>query len=144
MDAKGRMALPALYRDTLLADCEGKLVITISTTDKCLMIYPRPEWDERAIKLRALPTLNARTRRVQRLLLGHAREVEMDASGRIPLSPELRSFAQLEKKLMLVGLGHRFELWAADRWDRDRDDWIDEEAEATETDMPDELKTLSL
>ncbi len=142
MDAKGRMALPALYRDALLSDCEGQLVVTVSLTDKCLMIFPQPEWDERAVKIRALPTLNPRTRGVQRLLLGHAREVEMDASGRILIPPELRSFAELEKKLMLVGLGHRFELWGADRWNTDRDDWFAAEAQAT--DIPEELKTLSL
>ena len=142
MDAKGRMAMPARYRDVLLADCEGRLVVTIDVTDKCLLIYPLPEWEEQEDKIRALPTLNPATRRMQRLLIGHARDLELDGNGRILIPPELRTFADLEKKVTLVGQGHRFELWSLESWNHHRDIWLGEEARATE--IPPEIQSFSL
>ncbi|PCH51254.1 MAG: cell division/cell wall cluster transcriptional repressor MraZ [Cellvibrionales bacterium] len=142
MDAKGRMAIPARYKDALAADCEGCLVVTIDVADKCLLVYPLPEWVKKEDEIRVLSTLNATSRRMQRLLIGHARDLEMDASGRILIPPELRTFAELEKKVTLVGQGHRLELWNTDNWNKQRDAWLDEEV--SEMELPAELKTLSL
>lgn len=142
MDAKGRMAMPVRHKDALLAGCEGRLVVTIDISDKCLMIYPLPEWEDQENKIRALPTLNAATRRMQRLLIGHARDVEMDANGRVLIPPELRSFAELEKKVVVVGQGHRLELWNAERWNTQRDIWLGEEAR--QLDFPVDIQSISL
>jgi MraZ protein len=142
MDAKGRMAIPARYKDALVADCEGCLVVTIDVTDKCLLVYPLPEWAKKEDEIRVLSTLNATNRRMQRLLIGHARDLEMDATGRILIPPELRSFAELEKKVTLVGQGHRLELWNTDNWNEQREGWLNEEA--ADMAIPVELQTLSL
>ncbi|RLA46539.1 MAG: cell division/cell wall cluster transcriptional repressor MraZ [Gammaproteobacteria bacterium] len=142
MDAKGRMAIPARYKDALAADCDGRLVITIDVTDKCLLVYPLPEWEKKEDEIRVLSTLNATSRRMQRLLIGHARDLEMDATGRILIPPELRAFAELEKKVTLVGQGHRLELWNSLSWNNQREVWLSEEA--SEMDIPAELQTLSL
>ncbi len=142
MDAKGRMAMPVRHKDALLADCEGRLVVTIDISDKCLMIYPLPEWEEQENKIRALPTLNPATRRMQRLLIGHARDVEMDANGRVLIPPELRSYAELEKKVTVVGQGHRLELWSSESWNAQRDIWLGEEA--GQLDFPDDIQSISL
>lgn len=142
LDAKGRMAIPARYRDTLMDQCGGQLVATIDIQDKCLFIYPLPEWEKIEEQISSLPTFNPTTRRLQRLLIGHARELELDGSGRVLVPPELRSYAQIDKKTMLVGQGRRFELWDLDNWNGQRDAWLEEAA--NELSIPDEMLQLSL
>lgn len=142
LDAKGRMAIPARYRDALMSQCEGSLVITIDINDKCLLIYPMPRWEKIEEQIAALPSFNPSTRRLQRLLIGHARELEMDGNGRILLPPELRSYAEIDKKTMLVGQSHRFELWSLESWNSQRDSWLEEAA--SELSIPDEMQSLSL
>lgn len=142
LDTKGRMAIPARYRDALMSECSGCLVATIDIQDKCLFIYPMPHWEKIEEQISALPTFNPSTRRLQRLLIGHAREVEMDGNGRILVPPELRTYAELDKKAMLVGQGHRFELWGLDSWNSHRDSWLEEAA--GELSIPDEMQSLSL
>ncbi|MAT52710.1 MAG: cell division/cell wall cluster transcriptional repressor MraZ [Porticoccaceae bacterium] len=142
LDAKGRMAIPARYRDALSADCNGCLVATIDIHDKCLFIYPLPEWEKIEAQISALPTFNPSTRRLQRLLIGHARELEMDGNGRVLIPPELRSYAQIDRKTMLVGQGRRFELWDLDSWNGHRETWLEEAA--GELSIPDEMQSLSL
>ena len=142
IDAKGRMAVPVRYRDGLLALCEGVLVATIDIQDKCLLIYPMPKWQEIETKIASLSTFNKESRRVQRLLVGHAREIELDSNGRVLIPPELRAYAGLEKKVILVGQSHRFELWDTDSWDTSREDWLDQAA--GEVVIPEEMQSLSL
>ncbi|MGK2913062.1 MAG: division/cell wall cluster transcriptional repressor MraZ [Porticoccaceae bacterium] len=146
MDAKGRIAVPARYRDALMVGCNGRLVVTIDIQDKCLLIYPEPEWESVERQIAALPTLNPNTRRLQRLLIGHARELELDSSGRVLIPPELRSHAELEKTLMLVGQGHRLELWAEKNWSLGRIDWLLEASSpgAGAATVPEEMLNLSL
>lgn len=142
IDAKGRMAVPVRYRDALLEMCEGVLVATIDIQDKCLLIYPMPKWQEIEAKIADLSTFNKESRRVQRLLVGHARELELDSNGRILMPPELRSYAGLEKKVMLVGQSHRFELWDIESWNARRDEWLLEAA--GDVVIPEEMQSLSL
>ena len=141
IDAKGRMAMPAKYRERLQQCCEGRLVLTVDM-DRCLLLFPEPDWDQFERKLVRLPTLNPRARRLQRLLLGHASECEVDGHGRILLPAMLREYAQLEKRIVLVGQGAKFELWDEQTWNDKRDMWIAEEAESTEG-LPAELESLS-
>ena len=141
MDAKGRMAMPTRYRDRLHERCDGQLVITVDR-DHCLLLYPLPEWEEIERKLMRLPSFNKQSRRLQRLLIGHATECQLDANGRVLLPPPLREFASLNRQAVLIGQGNKFELWDEQIWNERRDVWLAEEDD--ELDMPDELESLSL
>ncbi|ATZ72826.1 cell division/cell wall cluster transcriptional repressor MraZ [Idiomarina sp. X4] len=116
LDSKGRLAIPAKYRQSLSLDCEGKMVCTIDIKQPCLLLYPLPEWQIIEQKLTRLSSMNPAERRLQRLLLGHADDCEMDKNGRLLISAPLRQHAGLEKKLMLVGQLNKFELWDEDAW----------------------------
>ena len=141
LDAKGRMVMPTRYRERLQERCQGRLIITVDR-DQCLMLYPLPDWEEIERKLMRLPTLNERARRLQRLMVGHASDVELDGHGRLLLPPKLREFAHLERNVILIGQGTRFELWDEQRWDERRDEWLN--AEDTDDSLPPELGSLSL
>ncbi len=143
LDAKGRMAMPTRYRERLNELSEGRLVITIDTEERCLLIYPQPEWEAIEQKLDALPSFNSQARRVQRLLMGHATDVEMDGNGRLLLPPPLRQYANLDKQVVLIGQGKKFELWNAELWNTQRDDWLADETMA-DGQLPPELQNLSL
>jgi len=116
LDSKGRLAVPARFRDALTARCSGHLVVT-ADADRCLLIYPLPDWEPIEQKLMALSSFNAQIRELQRRLVGYAEDVVMDATGRILVPPALRNYALLEKAAVLVGQGHKFELWSKDGWD---------------------------
>ncbi len=141
LDAKGRMVMPTRYRERLLERCDGKLVVTVDR-DQCLLLYPLPDWEEIERKLMRLPTLNEQARRLQRLMVGHASDIEIDGHGRVLLPPKLREFAQLSRNAILIGQGSRFELWDEQRWDERRDEWL--KAEDTAELLPPELGSLSL
>jgi MraZ protein len=143
LDAKGRMAMPTRYRERLIERSEGRLVITIDTEERCLLIYPQPEWEVIEQKLDALPSFNSQARRVQRLLMGHATDVEMDGNGRLLLPPPLRQYANLDKQVVLIGQGKKFELWDAELWNAQRDNWLADETIA-DGQLPPELQNLSL
>ncbi|MFC4159964.1 division/cell wall cluster transcriptional repressor MraZ [Chitinimonas lacunae] len=115
LDSKGRLAIPAKHRDALLEQGEGRLIVTVDPS-RCLLIYPHPSWLPVRDKLNNLPAFNPQARALQRLILGHAEEVELDAAGRILIAPALRSFAALGRSVALVGLGSKFELWDELRW----------------------------
>jgi MraZ protein len=141
LDAKGRMSFPSRYRDRLLSYCNGDLVVTVDP-DHCLLVYPLPDWEEIQQKLQRLPSFNPKTRGLQRLLIGHATDVPMDNSGRILLPPPLREFAQLDRKVVLIGQGNKFELWDEAAWNEKREVWLTEAAQNLETAT--ELESLSL
>ena len=140
LDAKGRLAIPTRYRERILARCDGQMVATVDK-DYCLLIYPFPDWEEIERKLIRLPSLNKKARRLQRLMVGHAAEVDLDGHGRILLSRELRDFAGLGRQAILIGQGNKFELWDEDSWNQKRDEWLGDD---DESDLPAELESLSL
>jgi MraZ protein len=142
LDVKGRLAIPMKYRQLLVDLCAGRLVVTIDTEERCLLIYPIDEWEVIQAKIEALPSFNPSARRIQRLLIGHATDIELDANGRILLSQPLREYAQLDKETILLGQGKKLELWSKDLWNSRRDDYI-AEVNAPEV-LPDELLNLSL
>lgn len=129
LDTKGRMAIPAKYRDALAHTGVVRVVVTINPREHCLWLYPENEWHEIARKLSRLPTLQAQNQLLQRLLLGHAAEAELDAQGRILLPTELRDYAGLGKKVSLVGQGHKFEIWDETAWTQNRESWLAEAGE---------------
>lgn len=141
LDAKGRVAIPTRYRERLAARCEGQLVATVDR-DYCLLIYPFPEWEEIERKLVRLPSLNPQARRLQRLMVGYATELELDAQGRILLPKELREFARLDRQAILIGQGNKFELWDEESWNGKRDEWLG--GTGDEAGLPAELESLSL
>jgi MraZ protein len=141
VDEKGRMVMPTRHRERLREISEGRVVVTVDR-DQCLLIYPLPEWEKIERKLMSLPTLHAQARRLQRLMVGHATELQIDAHGRLLLSPELREFAALGRQAMLIGQGSRFELWDEARWLERRDFWL--KSEESSGDLPAELESLSL
>lgn len=116
LDSKGRFAIPAKYREGLSETCGGSLVCTVDADYPCLLLYPLPNWQVVEDKLIKLSSMNSMERRLQRLLLGHADECDMDKSGRLLIAPTLRKYASLSHKIMLVGQLNRFEIWDEDAW----------------------------
>ena len=117
LDSKGRLAVPSRYREALHARCAGRLVVT-ADADKCLLIYPLPDWEPIQQKLMEKSAFNPRIRDLQRLLIGHAEDVEMDAAGRVLVSSALRAYASLRKSVVLAGQGNKFELWDKEKWEQ--------------------------
>lgn len=142
LDEKGRLAVPTRYRLELSDCCDNQIVVTVGL-DKCLLVYPLPEFEEIERKLVKLPALNKQAKRLQRLLIGHATECEMDGQGRFLIPEPLRRFAGLEKRVALIGQGNKFEIWDEDSWGQARDEWILEERSGDD-DLPPELGSLSL
>jgi MraZ protein len=141
LDAKGRMVMPTRYRDRLQERCGGHLIGTVDK-DHCLLLYPLPDWEEIERKLMRLPSFNAHARRLQRLMVGYATELDLDSHGRLLLPGELRSFASLTRDAVLLGQGNRFELWDEARWTENRDAWLGDES--IPADLPADLESLSL
>ena len=144
MDVKGRVIVPAQYRHAITKEANGQLVITIDTEDRCLLLYPLPQWRIIEERLSDLPTFQPSARRIQRLLIGHATELELDGQSRILLPPLLREYAGLDKTIMLVGQGKRFEIWGESQWQMHRDAWLAEGIGDSGTGIPPELTSLSL
>lgn len=143
IDAKGRMAVPARYRERLVAEAAPQLVVTIDTEETCLLLYPLSEWEIIEQKLQGLPTFNKAARRIQRLLIGHATELELDGSNRILLPPLLREYAELDKRVMLIGQGKKFEIWDEQHWKVGRESWLDKETGDID-ELPPELQSIAL
>ncbi|MGI4903721.1 MAG: division/cell wall cluster transcriptional repressor MraZ [Janthinobacterium lividum] len=132
LDSKGRLSVPSRYRDALVAEAEGRVTIT-KHPDGCLLLFPRPEWEVFRNKIAALP-MDAHWWR--RIFLGNASDVDVDGSGRVLVSPELRQAASLDKEVMLLGMGSHFELW-------DAQTYAAKEQAAMAQGMPDALKNFS-
>ncbi len=120
LDNKGRLSIPAVYRQRLLEASDGRMVLTVDR-DRCLLLYPLNTWEDIERKLIQLSSTNKRARALKRLLLGHAEECCLDAGGRILLPEPLREFASLEKRVVLLGQGNKFEIWNEEGWQAWRD-----------------------
>lgn len=142
LDAKGRMALPTRYREQLLAHGDGRLVVTIDTNHRCLLLYPLAEWEQIERQIESLSSFDPMSQRVKHLLIGHANDLDMDSNGRILLPQELRLYAQLEKHVCLIGQGKKLEIWDQESWNHQRDQWLTEST--TNSEIPDKLKALAL
>lgn len=117
LDAKGRLSVPARYRDELLAAGQGRLVLT-AHPHGCLLLFPMPAWEPLRDQILKTPSFNAQSQSLKRVLVGNAREESLDAAGRLLVAPELRDTAQLEKTVWLVGMGSHFEIWSDGGWKR--------------------------
>jgi len=143
IDGKGRLAIPTRYRDTLGADSDNALVLTIDTEETCLLLYPLKQWQVIEEKIQRLPSFDPVARRIQRLLIGHATDVVLDGTGRLLVPQVLRDYAQLDKRVLMIGQGAKFELWSEQLWEARRNHWLQEES-ARMGQLPDELKTFYL
>ncbi len=132
LDAKGRLAVPTRHRDVLTATAAGQLSIT-KHPHGCLMVFPRSEWEKFRERIAALPM---QAQWWKRIFLGNAMDVEMDASGRVLVSPELRAAAGITRETVLLGMGGYFELW-------DAATYAAQEAEQMKGEMPDVFKDFS-
>ena len=126
LDPKGRLAIPTKYRERIAELCGGALVATISLTERCLVVYPSPEWRRIEQQLQALPALDPKAQAISRLLIGHASECEMDNQGRILVPPTLREVATLDRRVRMIGQVNKFELWDEDHWAARRNELLDQ------------------
>lgn len=116
LDTKGRVSIPARYREQLLDACDGKLVVALNPFDGCLNIYPHGEWLKCMRKMEQVEDKSKDFREVQRIIYSNSHEIDMDASGRVLVPQELRERIGLEKNSVLVGHNDKFELWSEADW----------------------------
>src|SRR4051794_24090937 len=116
LDAKGRMAIPARFRDEL---ADG-LVVTRGV-DHCLAIYPMAAWNELAAKINALPVSDADARTFRRMVFAEAIDLVLDAQGRILVPSELRAYAQIDRDAVVIGVHSFIEVWSPERWNTARE-----------------------
>ena len=133
LDSKGRIAMPVRHRDVLASMGAAKVTITKNPPGG-LLIFPPAAWDDFSARVAALPMESAGWKR---LFLGNAVEVEIDASSRVLVAPELRDFADLSRDVMLLGMGNFLELWDKRRYD-------EHEAQVVLSPMPDSIKNFTL
>ncbi|MEJ2576953.1 MAG: division/cell wall cluster transcriptional repressor MraZ [Gammaproteobacteria bacterium] len=126
LDAKGRLAVPVKHRERLAESSGSRVVVTINPRARCLWLFAENDWEGMALALGRMTSLDRTKRALQQLLLGHAADAELDAQGRILLPADLRAYAGLNKRVTLVGLGSKCELWDADAWTHNFDDLVDQ------------------
>lgn len=141
LDAKGRMSVPAKFRERLREVSEGEIVITISR-DPCLLIYPMPEWEKLEAEVEKLPGMDKRVANFKRRFFGRAEEFELDAQGRVLVPPRLREAIGLERAATLVGVVNKLELWPSDKWEALNEQSLDDELD--DLDLPEALQSLPL
>lgn len=116
LDSKGRLSVPVKVRAQFEEESGGALIVTADLENQ-LLLYTLPQWQEVEEKLVQLPSFDPQIRRLKRLYMGNAAECELDSTGRILIPPPLRQRAGLEKKVVLSGMGNKFELWSQEAWD---------------------------
>jgi MraZ protein len=126
------MSVPTRHRDALLVQGDGRITLT-KHPDGCLLLFPRPEWETFRARIAQLP-MDAHWWR--RIFLGNAAEIDLDSAGRILITPELRTAANIEREIMLLGMGSHLEIWDADTYKA-------KEQAAIAQGMPDALKQFT-
>ena len=116
VDSKGRVSVPARFRDILAERYEGKLVLTMDY-DKCVMAYPLEEWERVEEKIKAAPQSQKEVKDYMRYVFSNAAECELDKQGRILIPPSLREGARISKAVIVVGMLNKMEIWDKAAWD---------------------------
>lgn len=132
LDGKGRLSVPTRHREALASAASGQLTIT-RHPHGCLMLFPRPAWEQFRERIAQLPPS---AQWWKRIFLGNAMEVQMDSTGRVLVSPELRQAAGIQRDTLLLGMGNYFELW-------DKATYEAQEAVAMQGPIPDVFKDFS-
>ena len=128
VDAKGRLIIPSKFREIL-----GDEFVISKGMDGCLFVYANDDWKAFEEKLTSLPLINKEARQFARFFLAGAAQVEVDKQGRILLPASLRSFANLDKDVVLVGVGSRIETWDKEKYEAlSADENMDDIANAME------------
>ncbi len=143
IDSKGRLAIPARYRELLERRCAGRLVCTVELSSPCLTLYPLPEWEAIEVALQQLSSMDPTSNAVKQVLLGNARDLELDKAGRFLLPAELRGRAGLDKRIALVGMGNKFNIWDEERWNA-HNDRIVQQVQQGQLDVSERLLSLPL
>lgn len=112
LDAKGRLAVPARFRDAL-----GNDVVITRGIDRCLALYPMSAWQPLAEKVSSLPISDPDARTFRRMVFAEAASVEFDRQGRILIPPDLRRYAGLDREAVVVGMHTYIEIWSPDQWE---------------------------
>jgi len=129
IDGKGRMAVPARFREAVLLDSSGELVVTIDMRERCLLMYPLSQWEVVQDKLERLSNIGPQARLLQRLLIGHATDLNLDAQGRLLVPSILREYGEISKKVVLVGQGNKIEIWSDEHWQVQMKNWLSDGAD---------------
>lgn len=122
IDAKGRIAIPARYRQSLLERSAGRLVVSADLFNPCLAIHPHDEWQKVMQTLLSQPQSDPVVAKIRRLVVGQAEDAELDKQGRIGLTPALRERIKLGRSAVLVGQITKFELWTPEDWAAQEED----------------------
>lgn len=142
VDAKGRIAVPKHHREHFAEHGIAEIVLTADLSG-CLLIYPQPVWLDIEDQINALPNNHPDARRMQRLYVGHATPMDLDATGRILLSPELRAYAGIDRKVVLIGQGKKLELWDEQAWLEENDRWKRDARAGDPMPPPDALQSIT-
>ena len=143
IDSKGRLAVPSRFRDRLSVIAGGCLVQTLNPLDRSLWLYPLSEWELIETKLADLSDFDKQSRRAKQMMRGYATDCQLDAQGRILLTPELRDYASIKKQSVILGQGNKFEIWNQASWEEQRDHWLEQVGNADD-EPSDPLRGLSL
>lgn len=139
LDERGRMAIPGRYRQAFAGGDAGRAVVTIDRHERCLLVYPPAEWAVVQEGLKGLHNASNRVRKVQRMLIGFAFDIEIDRQGRLLIPPKLREYSGIDRKAVLLGQLNKLELWSAEGWQQNMEGWPD-----TGGDDEDELRELRI
>jgi MraZ protein len=116
IDDKGRLSIPAKFRDALTSVFTPPLYLTFCLDTTSLVAYPSDEWRELEVKINAMPAFDPVAQRFRRAFYAPAQECPLDRSGRLLVPPTLRKYAGLERDVVLAGMGKKFELWDKDSY----------------------------
>jgi len=116
IDRKGRLILPAKFREVAKANFIEKFYITRGL-DKCLFMFSEEEWRTQENKFKAISFTKQQARTFNRLYFSGAADVQPDKQGRILLPQYLKDFAHIKKEVIIVGVSNRVEIWAKDEWE---------------------------
>lgn len=135
--------MPKQRRERLQASGVSTVVVTADPS-RCLLIYPMNEWQQFEAQIVALPNAHPAARQYQRLYLGYAAEIDFDSSGRLLLTSELREYAGIDRKAMVLGQGNKLELWDADRFEEQSEKWTDELNALPPDEVPEFIQNLNI
>ena len=115
LDKKGRLILPAKFREAAKANYIEKFYITRGL-DNCLFMFSEEEWKSQEAKFKSIPFTKAQSRKFNRLFFSGAQEVEFDKQGRVLIPRYLKDFAGIKRDVMIVGISNRIEIWDIEKW----------------------------
>lgn len=134
IDVKGRLFMPVKLREAL-----GEHFVLTRGLDGCLFVYGPDEWNSLVAKLKQMTLMKKEARDIARYFFAGAAESECDKQGRVLVPPSLRKHAELEKNVVIVGVGNRAEIWDAAKWER-----YNEEVSGDVTGIVEQLVDLGL